>query len=200
LHVSGLNHGNRYEFVVKYSPKTTNKYSEYSMVRSVETKDIKNGDKVLISEVEICHENTTLIISRERLQEYLNKGAMIGDCMEKAVETKDDIRVCYEKKEIFITNNELQTYIDNGAIKGDCENSSQIKARVEVCYNNETVWTSINSQVYRESILGSCDENEKNYKNKFIQTLGQWITIILFTFLFFLFFFFLIKRRRNNEV
>jgi hypothetical protein len=150
FHISNLNYDTEYEFKVKYSPENTDGYSDYSDPKSGRTKNIESQENTII-----CYNELTLVVSSlEQLQEYLNDGATIGECGVEPGE--ESISICYEGGEMVIVQSELQTYIDNGATQGGCIPIDNSEDEVEVCYEGETIWTSLTSQIFKKATPGEC--------------------------------------------
>ena len=113
LAITGLDPDTVYTFKVKYSLNGDDRESAYSPEKSQKT----NAIDVVEPTVEICNNNSTIVVLQSELQSYLDQGAIVGPC-----EAPKDIRVviCYNDSTISILQSEVQSYINDGATIGQC--------------------------------------------------------------------------------
>ncbi len=153
IYIDGLDYNTNYQIKVKYLTEDLDKYSDYSKAKNVLTRDLESQGLITI-----CYNNETMDIAIEMQQAYLDRSATIGECRIDNSEIGIEINVCYKNEDIVIFQSDLDSYISKGAIRGFCQINvnTEEEEEVEVCYDNETIWVLLKSQIYQESTPGKC--------------------------------------------
>ncbi len=112
LGIGGLDPGTEYEFSVKYSTSGSSEYSDYSSTVRATTNYNDGGPTV-----EICFNESTVVIAETELQTYLDQGATVGVC---SLDDNKKITICHNGNTISISRNALQAHLNKGATIGEC--------------------------------------------------------------------------------
>jgi len=148
LGVGGLDPGTEYEFKVKYAVKNDSDYSGYSSVESAYTKYLDEEN------IEICYNGSTILVSQDDLQSYLDQGAIRGSCED---DPNQKIEICHKgRKTLRLPQAAIQAHLNHGDTLGPCKTDMVSGGSVDI---DEDVNLTQKDKV-REMILPE-EEKEK---------------------------------------